>query len=529
MRGTGKKWLRIAGGLCAYLLLLRLLVFAEAAAPDATITTMADAVWFSLVTLTTAGYGDFYPVTAGGRLVGTLFLLLSTGLLAVLVSGLVLLASGRLIPGLRLFLKRGRPWYIFSSLSQESAAMAQNLLREQPEAAVIFCRKQASAVPGRSGWLLIDAEPGELLSRRGRRMRRTLLIMGEDSPANLALAGACGGFGVPVYCQSDLLPRSVPETLHLFERWECCARLYWQRRPLEQGEETIVFCGFGRCGAALLEQALLVNVFPAPRRAVYHVFGSDGDFCREHYRLADAVSVNRMEPGRDAVFFHPESWDACPELLAGADRVILCEDDDGRQADMLRRIRRWFPVGGKLHMRFSRILEGETVFGADEELFTPELVLRTGLDQAARQMHGIYRRGVGNQAPAWEELSDFLRRSNLAAADHLLTKARVLLEEDGLNALTADVCRGAYRRYLETREARGDCYRETEHRRWARFYILNGWQYGPVRDNVRRRHPDLRPFEQLSPEEMAKDDYAWQLLGILADEMGGAGERGEET
>lgn len=41
----------------------------EQDAPDATITSFGDALWWSATTVTTVGYGDFYPVTTQGRFI----------------------------------------------------------------------------------------------------------------------------------------------------------------------------------------------------------------------------------------------------------------------------------------------------------------------------------------------------------------------------------------------------------------------------------------------------------------------------
>ena len=53
-------------------------------ASDANIKTASDAVWYTIATTTTVGYGDKYPVTNLGRIVGVLIMVVGVGLFGVL-------------------------------------------------------------------------------------------------------------------------------------------------------------------------------------------------------------------------------------------------------------------------------------------------------------------------------------------------------------------------------------------------------------------------------------------------------------
>lgn len=59
-----------------------LVLQAEHASPSANIITAGDAIWWAYVTITTTGYGDRYPVTAAGRMVGILVLTMGVAVFA---------------------------------------------------------------------------------------------------------------------------------------------------------------------------------------------------------------------------------------------------------------------------------------------------------------------------------------------------------------------------------------------------------------------------------------------------------------
>ena len=58
----------------------------ESKSPDANITTGGDSLWYSIVTITTVGYGDFYPVTAAGRITAMFIMFAGVGIIGALAS-----------------------------------------------------------------------------------------------------------------------------------------------------------------------------------------------------------------------------------------------------------------------------------------------------------------------------------------------------------------------------------------------------------------------------------------------------------
>jgi voltage-gated potassium channel len=68
----------------------------ERNAPDANITDYGDAVWWAMTTITTVGYGDRFPVTAEGRSIGVVLMIVGIATMGMVTATIAarLVASG---------------------------------------------------------------------------------------------------------------------------------------------------------------------------------------------------------------------------------------------------------------------------------------------------------------------------------------------------------------------------------------------------------------------------------------------------
>lgn len=107
----------------------------EAANPEANIQTPSDAIWWSYVTITTVGYGDRFPTTNTGRIVGVLLMTSGVALFGVFTS---FLANTFLTP-------RKKPGVPAAGAPADSAAARieelRHLLEEQERTAALLREK----------------------------------------------------------------------------------------------------------------------------------------------------------------------------------------------------------------------------------------------------------------------------------------------------------------------------------------------------------------------------------------------------
>ena len=519
MNKNARKTVIGLGAALLFLLLISLLQLAEKGAPDATITSFPAALWYCLTTLTTVGYGDMYPVTAAGKVIGAVFQLFSLGLLVFLVGVIVSLMRGRFWPLLRLRGLRKHAWYIFNEDNPAVRALAENLRAEQPEAVFILADADAAASFASSDSanlsFSLPLSVRDIIALHKDRGATQVVALSGDPRKNDALAEELKDLSCGICCRTDHEPEQIPENLTLFDEDSCMARRYWQDYPVLTVTEKIILIGDGPAAEALLQQALQQNVVDAYSRLSYVAFGDYDNFRRNHPYLDQVVTVGSKDETCDSLHFSKQPWNTSGELLAAADRIIVCCRTEQETTDITAQLLMHFPLMGTVYARLSTPFSGAVVFGSLKDTYTPELVLRTKLDATARRLHQIYCDSTGGGSP-WGKLNGFTRRSNLASADHLSMKIRYLLGSKTDVTLSPEQCRAAFEAFSDADETVRDLCRRIEHERWTRFHLMNNWQYDAVRDNKKRHHPLLVPFDVLSPEDQAKDDYAWELLKDLS-------------
>ena len=172
-----------------YFGLVSLLYFSEYSSGSAMIRTFGDAVWYSLVTLTTVGYGDLTPVTPLGYAVGVVFLLLSAGIMMTLFGAVISFVTSEGLPLLLLGLQRKKDWYYFADYGPESYTLAANIYKEDPNTVIIFGEKREDQMEFPDyPCLFISVSPSRIVAckkNKGKKCRVFLMKENEIGRAHV--------------------------------------------------------------------------------------------------------------------------------------------------------------------------------------------------------------------------------------------------------------------------------------------------------------------------------------------------------
>lgn len=58
---------------------------------------------------------------------------------------------------------------------------------------------------------------------------------------------------------------------------------------------------------------------------------------------------------------------------------------------------------------------------------------------------------------------------------------------------------------------------ELQHEQWMQSKLFNGWSYGPEKDEIKKTHPCLIPYNQLPQEQKVKDFLFQAVVENLRD------------
>jgi len=168
--------------------------------------------------------------------------------------------------------------------------------------------------------------------------------------------------------------------------------------------------------------------------------------------------------------------------------------------------------------RFYSLLPVEERFDLKEDC--PLVWENKLIDKIAEKIHEDYykqRKRFDDKTPSvvpWSELTDDKKRSNLDAAEHIPVK---------LSLIGHGICSIKDKAILQTpdiSDAEIELLAKVEHERWSREQKIQGWKYGEERNNEKRIHPSLKPWDKLPESEKDKDREAIYALPRILFEAG---------
>ena len=477
----------------------------------------------------------------------------------VLIRGLMKLVGAVFrdnVTQLRVMLKR-QPTVIIGA-GRKGSSIAADMRARLHESAIVVERSADSpnaASLRRAGHLVIagDATSKPVLKSAAANRARRVICFAHDQKTGIQVAGLVRELwsartdlrGETCDChvhldnpqlvdlfRSQVQAEIQPVRVHFFNLHKMVARSLFDRFPQELAPTLmngarrirVDLIGFGQEAQAILVQGLRVFHMGLPDGVQWHVWvdaskaGAARQLLAARHPMADRIADIRFH-GSDAHYraLVDDSF-ACP---ADTLQLVICAlpDDEANIAAAAELLQA--TPNGRFQV-FARcadmdglpaLLAGTQprlrLFGHLADFCTVEMICGEQQDQFARTIHADYlglTQGTASESDAyktaWSELNEDARDANRAQADHLPYK---------LMAVQGDISRIDDSSVLEFLAM-------TEHQRWAAHRYLNGWRYGAERDDIRRMHPSLVSWEDLTEGEREKDRDAVrrlpQLLGM---------------
>ncbi len=207
----------------------------------------------------------------------------------------------------------------------------------------------------------------------------------------------------------------------------------------------------------------------------------------DHEKFAnDHVTAFRELPGARKWYFKELNYLIPPQLKKIGFELIRPGEESLLSKGMLRKLAKAIHSRYLQEMRNRDTSDSASVYPGDQDQFLME----------------------------FDELPDDIKFSNIDNAWHIATKLlsagyRIKPVKAGFEAIT-----------LRLSEAEIETMARTEHDRWSWDKRLNGWIFGNIKDNSKKTHPGLIPYEDLSESEKEKDRELVRLIPSLLKDIG---------
>jgi voltage-gated potassium channel Kch len=329
-----------------------------------------------------------------------------------------------------------------------------------------------------------------------------------------------------------------------FSQYENAVRLLYRsatfarrRKLLTPGVPHLVVVGFGRMGQEIVARGIR-NALAVPSVVPnITVFDRSADAITPFFAAnPGANKIANIESIEASLGDDASGWSKLASVVAGHDvtAVVIAVADDDQGLSVGMRLRRHLDEHGRLATPvFARLRNNQTLggfaanlegvgplrdrfipFGSILHLTSASMLFEEQLDTIAHAAHATYREGASSdgQRPfidlPWERLPEAYKQSNRSFADHVSVKLR---------AAGMRLRRSASPRPFVFTHTEVEALAATEHWRWMVEHDMAGWVYAESRDEMRRRHPALVPWESL-PESMRERNRVLvrQLPNLLA-------------
>ena len=516
-----------------------LLPFVETGHEGASILTIRESVWYTLVTITTVGYGDYYPVSTLGKIISLFYLSLSLGILAYLIGTLASQVSNHVTPKALITLNANKEKYIFSDMNNYSITLAKNIYETNTEkgAPILIFADNNDVI---SETLLTEVPHYKLapnaissLLHSKRVQKLSYICFSEDEYDNMKNADillnsvhkSCSIY----YNSSHGLLDSHSNSL-AFSLYETSARYYWSTHPLRFDEKNIMILGFDKHAQYLLLQALLVNILEVNSVINYHIFATEEQssrFLSNYPMLEEFLSIGEEANKRDSIVFHSTDFLNEVKLIEKSNRIIICHDKDTKNHIAFQRLSKRY-TALTIHVRSLYLFKNDkkinniVFWGTLKDICTKDLIIKENLNRIAKKTHTLYLNMCGDESDpdeSWKELSKFHKQSNISQADHVISKLMILLNlrQKSYEELSTRIVDESLSVLKSISKDEKDLLCEIEHIRWMRFMYVNNWSYDKKRYNPKRKHNMLVDYSELSYEEQIMDFNAWENIVNFRD------------